>query len=345
MSVVEGIDVSGWQHPGGAPIDWVAVAKAGKRFAIVKATQGTTGLNPWLHKDAVAAHEAGLSVGVYHYAVPGPDDGPLQAEWFMSACQGLVIDFGYWLDLETDGSLQFYEVDTWAQAFLETIKAKGHLCGPYLNDDYLTRLPGSPWGYPLWLSFSTIPAGVKPAIHQGEPITCAGIVGQVDPDVFLAYRGVEPPGNPAPSPGPLPKKDEDMGTLVSVAGSNEVDLVGGVPVVRQHIGPEQEKLLLALGYPKVVDVNPAELDSIPIDNGPPATAEAAVDPLGTTATAGTTDTIEALPTAVETPTEAVSEVPTAGAEAGTTEAPGSTSPGPVGGEAPPVAPVINPGWQ
>src|SRR5947209_3761675 len=45
-----GVDVSGWQHPGGAAVDWNRVAASGVRFAVVKATELTaTGLytNPW----------------------------------------------------------------------------------------------------------------------------------------------------------------------------------------------------------------------------------------------------------------------------------------------------------
>jgi hypothetical protein len=345
MSVVEGIDVSGWQHPAGAPILWESVAKAGKRFVIVKATQGTAGLNSYLHADATGAAAAGLLVGVYHYATPNAGDAGLQAEFFYQACQGLNIDLGYWLDLETFGTLQFYEVGTWAEEFLAALKEKGVHCGPYLNDNYLKTLSGAPWGYPLWLSFSDIPDGVSPDIHQGLPISCPGIIGQVDPDVLLSYRGLEPPKAPAPAPGPQPMED-DVAKLVQVAGEAAVYLVGGVPVVKQHVSPEQETALIGLGTPKQVITQPEWLAAIADDNGTsPVAEDEASDPLGTTEKAGTTDTPGDAQTPAESASKATDETPTAAATADSGSAASSASPGPDGEETKKPSEVVNPGWQ
>ena len=40
VSNVTGPDVSAWNHPGGAAIDWNQVAASGQSFAIIKATEG-----------------------------------------------------------------------------------------------------------------------------------------------------------------------------------------------------------------------------------------------------------------------------------------------------------------
>jgi len=345
MSVVEGIDVSGWQHPGGLPINWAEVAKAGKRFAIVKATQGTTGLNSYLHADATGAAEAGLLVGVYHYAVPVQGDAALQAEWLVSACDGLTVNFGWWLDLETDGELQFYEVDTWAQEFLAALKEKGLTAGVYLDADYLARMAGAPWGFPLWLSFSAIPAGVKPTLHQGEPVTCAGIKGQVDPDVFLTYRGIDPPFDPAPAPGPQPNGDDVSEKLVQVAGEDAVYLVGGVPPVKYHVSPELETALIGFGTPKQVITQAEWLAAITeVGAGEPA-AEGAEDAEKATEPETAPVEVDKATEAPEATTEAAEADPTKAATAESGEGGSEPSGEPSGpGEAEP-APVTNPGWQ
>ena len=61
-----GPDVSSYQHPSsakyphGKPINWTSVEKAGKAFAIVKATEGTAYTNPFFDDDYQGAADAGL---------------------------------------------------------------------------------------------------------------------------------------------------------------------------------------------------------------------------------------------------------------------------------------------
>ena len=47
--------MAAFQHPGGAPINWAAVAAAGYKFAAVKATEGNYYVNPWAATDIAAA--------------------------------------------------------------------------------------------------------------------------------------------------------------------------------------------------------------------------------------------------------------------------------------------------
>jgi lysozyme len=61
------IDVSSNNHPNGA-INWPAVARAGVTTAIIKATEGTTYVNPYYQSDRSAALAAGMDVLAYHYA-------------------------------------------------------------------------------------------------------------------------------------------------------------------------------------------------------------------------------------------------------------------------------------
>jgi lysozyme len=70
-----GPDVSNFQHPNGAAIDWGQVRSAGHTFAFVKASEGPVGgggyyTNGWFKSDWAGAGGAGLYRGAYHFARP-----------------------------------------------------------------------------------------------------------------------------------------------------------------------------------------------------------------------------------------------------------------------------------
>jgi lysozyme len=50
-TTIDGPDVSSYQHPSGARINWWKVKAAGKDFAIVKATEGHYYTNPYFKGD------------------------------------------------------------------------------------------------------------------------------------------------------------------------------------------------------------------------------------------------------------------------------------------------------
>jgi GH25 family lysozyme M1 (1,4-beta-N-acetylmuramidase) len=79
-----GIDESSFQHPAGARISWRSVARAGYRFAFIKATEGTYYVNPYFKADAAAAKAAGLLVAAYHFANPADSGGTAQADYALS---------------------------------------------------------------------------------------------------------------------------------------------------------------------------------------------------------------------------------------------------------------------
>ena len=76
---VPGIDVSNYQES----IDWPAVAGAGKRFAIVLATDGTNFTNQLFDGQYDGAKGAGLYAGAYHFARPSQSSGTQQADVFL----------------------------------------------------------------------------------------------------------------------------------------------------------------------------------------------------------------------------------------------------------------------
>lgn len=71
-----GTDISLWQHPGNAPIDFVKMYDAGMRFIFIKGTSGGAAANQranaWSSIDFPQAREAGLLTSIYHAALIAP---------------------------------------------------------------------------------------------------------------------------------------------------------------------------------------------------------------------------------------------------------------------------------
>jgi len=125
-SGIQGVDVASYQHPGGAAIDWNAVAAGGYSFAFIKATEATNYTNPYFIRDWRGAGAAGMWRGAYHFARPAL---PLstavdQADWFINST-GLMqgaVDLPGVLDLETTGGLGPADLTAWAEAFLAEVQ-------------------------------------------------------------------------------------------------------------------------------------------------------------------------------------------------------------------------------
>jgi GH25 family lysozyme M1 (1,4-beta-N-acetylmuramidase) len=119
-----GIDVSRWQHPDGALIDWNQVRGAGHRFAFVKATDPVDGTNPWFATDWAGAAGAGLYRGAYHRARPGSSSGAAQGSSFVAVVGSSSgpVDLPPVLDLEETGGLGPAALAAWAQDWLTTVQ-------------------------------------------------------------------------------------------------------------------------------------------------------------------------------------------------------------------------------
>ena len=82
-----GLDVAAFQHPvssahpGGALIYWNTIARAGYKYAAVKATEGDYYVNPYAAGDLKSAKAAGLDVAPYHFAIPNASGGAAQAQF------------------------------------------------------------------------------------------------------------------------------------------------------------------------------------------------------------------------------------------------------------------------
>ena len=198
---IHGADISRWQHPNDAQIDFAKMYAAGIRFVFIKASDTRDAADQLSVKYAAmdhnAAQAAGIYTGFYHYAVL-PDvtdsegikkDALAQAQkvvWRLASLGGYgEKDLPYALDLEnkcvrlsSSGACQKYAtrsaVTLWATTFLASVKEKtgrtpilysyaNFLEGSMVRSAELTQ-------YPLWLAqYSIDPANPinQPGIKVG----------------------------------------------------------------------------------------------------------------------------------------------------------------------------------
>ena len=113
MNGIEGIDVSRWQ----GPINWGPVRQAGIQFVWVKATEGAELVDPLGARHVHGAREAGLVVGVYHFARPG--DPVAQARRAVD----MANQWGAWgLPLALDLEVEVGNASRFADAFINTVR-------------------------------------------------------------------------------------------------------------------------------------------------------------------------------------------------------------------------------
>lgn len=251
-SVLEGIDVSHWQNT----IDWPKVAAAGKAFAIIKATEGTTYVDPTYLTNQAGAKAAGMWTGAYHFARPdaGPNDAVLEAAHFASKVNLGAGDLRPALDLEASGGLSVAALQTWVATFLEEVRVRtGVRAMIYTSPAFWKKYMGdsralADAGYNvLWVARWGVSAPTVPASNWGghgwtfsQYSNCGsvpGISGCVDLDRFNgtdlaphAYSNFKLSGS-APAGGV--KQGRAAEAAVGIARTNftaEVDLdVTGLP--------------------------------------------------------------------------------------------------------------------
>ncbi|MEV0676738.1 lysozyme [Actinosynnema sp. NPDC050436] len=126
---VDGIDVS--SHQGN--VDWHHWWGRGKRFAYVKATEGTGYRNPYFAQQYDGSYDVGMIRGAYHFALPDHSSGWEQADFFVDNGGGWSADgrtLPGALDMEYNpygdtcyGMSQAAMVD-WVRAFSDRYQAR-----------------------------------------------------------------------------------------------------------------------------------------------------------------------------------------------------------------------------
>ena len=211
MTIGRIIDVSSDQHPNDVAINWQLVAGAGVTAVFVKATQGTTYINPWFQRDMIAAQKAGLAVCAYHFADMG--DPLKEAQFFAKT----AARFARVLDFETNTNV------AWARTFLQTLILPPDECMTYGSastlKDFYQQLPSMAWV----AAYGQFYPGWGACWQFTDKSSIPGITGDVDEDSWhgseLAYEtlfqlNVEPPEPPQP----IPEGSEEMDSVVAPNG-------------------------------------------------------------------------------------------------------------------------------
>jgi lysozyme len=188
-SAQNGIDVSDDQ-PG---TDWSSVQVAGKKFAFVKATEGTSFTNPDFSADWTALKTLGVTRGAYHYFHPDLD--PIsQSDYFLSAIGTLAAsDLPPVLDWEeTDGVSVATEIAN-ALLWLARVESmSGKVPMIYVDPSFWNAL-GNPVQfarYPLFIANYEVSCPEIPppwntwTFWQQGSGTVAGVKAIVDLDLF-----------------------------------------------------------------------------------------------------------------------------------------------------------------
>ncbi|MEW2445792.1 GH25 family lysozyme [Micromonospora marina] len=200
-----GIDVSRYQ----GTINWTSVRNSGIQFAFIKATEGTSYKDPNFNRNYVAAYNAGVIRGAYHFALPNRSSGAVQARY-------LASNGGAWsadsrtlpaaLDIEYNPygpscyGLSQSAMRNWIADFLNTYRARtGRYAVIYTTTNWWNTCTGNwrgPWAnHPLWIARWASSPGTLPA---GAPFwsfwqytasgRVPGISGDVDRNYFNGNR-------------------------------------------------------------------------------------------------------------------------------------------------------------
>jgi hypothetical protein len=194
-----GADLSKYQHPDGAPIDYARAVAAGLDFVVVEYYDADGALNPWYEGDRAGFQAAGAKFGSYVYLRPDVEVDK-QAE----VARGLSQHGPVWGDVEVADGRTAEEVRTFWLALRERCPALGL------------------WTYPAFLGWVDEAGPVPPA--DSSPLA----IDEWDvkaPTVSCVVWGMtssaEVPGIPA---------EVDLDAFLG-SDAQYVDLFGGAPPV------------------------------------------------------------------------------------------------------------------
>ena len=188
---LQGIDVS--RHNGA--VDWEKAARAGIRFAILRAAYGKSGVDDRFDENYQGARRAGLLVGAYHYSYAlTPADARREAQHLLAVLNGRALDQPVWFDMEdADGYKKKHgftftkrNISAITQAFVDTIRASGRKCGVYASkswfENYIKVDADAVW-VAQWASKPTY-AGHYDVWQNSDAGTVPGVTGRVDTNVL-----------------------------------------------------------------------------------------------------------------------------------------------------------------
>ena len=172
VSGILGVDVAGYQ----GNVNWTSTRAAGKQFAYVKATEGTSFRNSYFGSQYTGAYKAGMYHGAYHFAIPNGRGGAAQADYFVAHGGGWsrdgrtlpgVLDIEYNPYGSTCYGLSQSAMVSWIRAFTREYKLRTTRDAViYSTTDWWTRCTGNSSAFsstnPLWIARYSSSAGTLP---------------------------------------------------------------------------------------------------------------------------------------------------------------------------------------
>ncbi|WP_345528390.1 glycoside hydrolase family 25 protein [Nocardioides endophyticus] len=226
---LDGVDTSHYQ---GGRVDLKAARAEGLQWWYVKATEGTTFVDPTYDRRVRQARKAGVPVGAYHFARPDRGDAADEARFFLATADIRAGDMLPMLDLESSEGLSPSELTTWTGTWVRTVtrhlaglglrgrpiiytpfnleKGFGCFCwvARYSNDFRAPVVP-RPWQRAVIWQHSNGKYGPVKHVPGFGPVD----VNAVHPDVPLAalrVRRAERPETPQPGPVIPPPEVESI---------------------------------------------------------------------------------------------------------------------------------------
>jgi len=150
-NIYDGIDVSGWQ----GNIDYSEVASSGIEIVYMKASEGTSFVDPYFNQNYTNAKANGLKVGFYHYLTARSNsEAVAQANFFVSTISGMIPDCRLAMDFESFGSLSVEEINEIGLTFMQTVESlSGKEMVIYSDTSNASNIfGGGLTNYPLWVA-------------------------------------------------------------------------------------------------------------------------------------------------------------------------------------------------
>ena len=154
---MKGIDISHWQNG-------LDLYKIDFNFVIMKATEGTSFLDPCCASFYQKAKSMGKHLGVYHYA--NGTDYKEEADYFINRVKDYIGEAILVLDWESHGNLQWNKNDReWIENWCNYVYSQTHVMPViYIQKSAMDKIRGL--AFPLWIAQY---ADNKPTGYQETP--------------------------------------------------------------------------------------------------------------------------------------------------------------------------------
>lgn len=213
-STYSGIDVSEYQ----GYIDYARVKASGIQVVYIKASEGTTIIDPYFRTNYDNAKSQGLKVGFYHFVrARNEDDAVREATFFHSVISGTSPDCRLAMDFEVFDGLSVEKINKISFAFLQRLQELTKKECVVYSDEYNARTVFSrelASAYPLWIAEYGVSVPTSTGnweewigFQYSDKGRVDGINGNVDldkfrEDIFLSDSSVIPEPEPEPTPEP-----------------------------------------------------------------------------------------------------------------------------------------------